>query len=214
MFNALGQFLSTLIFPQRCKSCRKPGQAICSRCIKKIPLASRLSNRKLAVYDYGNFLARNTIRDLKYHRRSDGAKALAISAISYISEYLSDEIQNTSYEEFILVPIPEHSKKMTSRGFNQSALLAKWWAFELKGKVMPLLKKTVFTIPQARLNRTMRLKNVANSMEVEKIVDPDRIYLIIDDVTTTGATFDEGVRALKQSGAKKIFCIALAHGYK
>jgi predicted amidophosphoribosyltransferase len=60
----------------------------------------------------------------------------------------------------------------------------------------------------------MRIKNVEQTMRGIKNIEKDKVYIIIDDVTTTGATFLEAKRALKEIGAKNILCIALAHGYK
>ena len=37
-----------------------------------------------------------------------------------------------------------------------------------------------------------------------------RVCVIVDDVTTTGATFEECKRALKAAGARTVHCVALA----
>jgi predicted amidophosphoribosyltransferase len=40
---------------------------------------------------------------------------------------------------------------------------------------------------------------------------PDATYIVVDDVTTTGATLGAALVALKAAGARKILPIALAH---
>ncbi len=203
-----------IFFPEHCHGCGKPGSALCTTCINTIPLAPDLPAKTFAVFDYGNPLVKWTVRDLKYHRRSERARALADAAIPYIEDYLSDLLQGIGAQPLVFVPIPGHISKARSRGFNQSELLATWWTHAIAGSsVRPLLRKTVFTLPQARLSRSARLKNVAHTMECGSTLDPTQIYVVVDDVSTTGATFDEARRALRVTGARKIICIALAHGY-
>lgn len=43
------------------------------------------------------------------------------------------------------------------------------------------------------------------------MVDPSATYVVIDDVTTTGATLQDAARALTEAGASRIISIALAH---
>ena len=62
-------------------------------------------------------------------------------------------------------------------------------------------------------NKEKRLKNLSNVFEIknsEKIKDKN--IILIDDVSTTGATLEEASRSLKNSGAKKIISLVVAHG--
>lgn len=67
------------------------------------------------------------------------------------------------------------------------------------------------TPPQQGLPRFLRLKNIRGAMQV---VDPERVRgrvcVVVDDVTTTGATFEECKRVLKLAGARAVHCVALA----
>jgi predicted amidophosphoribosyltransferase len=77
--------------------------------------------------------------------------------------------------------------------------------------VPDILRRTRHTKPQQGLERHDRLKNLKNSMEVS---DPakvkGRVCIVVDDVSTTGASFAEAKRALKLAGARDVRCVALA----
>ncbi len=70
------------------------------------------------------------------------------------------------------------------------------------------------TPPQQGLQKYRRLTNVKNSM---RAAGPDarriagRVCVVVDDVSTTGASLAEARRALLQAGARQVECIALAH---
>jgi predicted amidophosphoribosyltransferase len=85
------------------------------------------------------------------------------------------------------------------------------------GEVLVLEKNVLVKIEdtehQARIkDRNVRLKNLAGTFAVK---NPELIakknIILIDDVTTTGATLNEARRTLKKSGARKVIAFTVAH---
>ncbi|MFZ4500444.1 MAG: ComF family protein [Minisyncoccia bacterium] len=195
--------------------CKCPGVSLCKKCLSTIPLSDTIKEPyTFALYDYNNPLVRHSIWALKYRHHTAPAKGLVSYGAPYVSAFLSEVVQSTVPESFILVPIPQHRNKTHERGYNQGRLLAQWLAKSIEGaRVAEVLIKTIPTIPQARIkHKSARIKNIAHSMRASAPLDPRALYIIVDDVTTTGATMNEARRALKAYGGKKIIALSLAHG--
>jgi ComF family protein len=212
MFNTLLHIL----FPESCLGCNAPSTALCAACISSIPLANNPNPLVFALYDYNNPLVQKIVRNFKYHRKASAARALFESGYVHIMEYISESMQSAAIETLYLVPIPQHRTKTLLRGFNQSHKLAVWIKRLLPHAVVQrALIKPIATLPQARTqSRSERAANVAHSMKAKHALDPHALYIVIDDVSTTGATCSEAKRALQEGGAVNILSISLAHGYK
>ena len=212
-------FLQTILhlfYPQRCNGCKRYGIALCRLCLESLPLASTLAKpTDFAVFDYGNKVVRQSVWQFKYYHDASAMRILTRAATPHVAAFIAETVQRSISQPVVLVPIPQHIKKTRLRGYNQSALIATWIAQHIEhSTVVQLLTKTVPTLSQARTkHKSARMKNVAHTMRANASLDSKTIYIVVDDVTTTGATLNEARRALQQNGGKKILSVSIAHGY-
>jgi ComF family protein len=147
---------------------------------------------------------RQAIYELKYRNLRAIAKLLA--------RLLGDYLVSNPVPGEILVPVPLHPKRLRERGYNQSRLLAQ----EL-GKLTNLpvvddcLVRQRHALPQARTSTVAeRRSNVADAFSCRDQRLRGKQVLLIDDVSTSGATLDACARALKGAGAISVWGLVLA----
>ncbi len=109
-----------------------------------------------------------------------------------------------------ITSVPLHSSRQRERGFNQSELLAKALAKQLGIPYQQLLRRSKATKPQANLNHSMRISNVAGAFPSLYPKLKGQV-LIIDDVATTGATLNACASGLKAVGCKSVIGVVLSH---
>lgn len=147
---------------------------------------------------------RQAIHQLKYQN----LRAIAAPLASLLPGYIAD---NPMPGE-VLVPVPLHRKRLRERGYNQSRLLAQ----EL-GKLIALpvvdncLTRQKHTPTQARASTVnQRRGNVADAFTCRDHSLQGRQVLLIDDVSTSGATLDACAAALKAASAISVWGLVLA----
>lgn len=117
-------------------------------------------------------------------------------------------------EATVLVPIPLAPKRLRTRGYNQSELLARALAGRWRIPVVPdLLARTRETPTQTTLTPGTRLANVRAAFAANvqcPMINGHWTLIIVDDVFTTGATLAEAARALEQAGARRIHAVTFA----
>ncbi|MGC9602461.1 MAG: phosphoribosyltransferase family protein [Minisyncoccia bacterium] len=182
--------------------------------------------QSLARYDgslpYHERAVRALVWELKYRARSRAREL----AGAYLAELLLAEAEDT-IGTMLLIPMPMHEARRKERGHNQTELLCEATLKFLGNGKLARKNRLIFAGPfaydpsllvrikntktQQGLERRERLKNVKNSMQV---IHPEQVKgrtcIVVDDVTTTGATFAEAKRALKAAGAAEVRCVALA----
>ena len=111
----------------------------------------------------------------------------------------------------MIVPVPLHRRRYAERGFNQAELIAEALGRLLGQPVVRLLKRTRPTRHQTLQTRLLRWQNVDGAFVVapNAVID-GRPIIIVDDVTTTGATLAACARPLAAAGVQKIYGFAFA----
>ena len=111
--------------------------------------------------------------------------------------------------EFQVVPTPLHKNRIKKRKYNHMELVAEEFC-KLNGYTLncELIKRIKDTKPQYKLSRKERLSNLSDAFEVNISKDQGKPVLILDDICTTGATFEEMINVLHKNGITDIICIA------
>ncbi len=189
-----------------CQTCGMPlqstEQATCARCLAHAPKIARTR----AAVAYGDLTRGLAIR-LKYGRKVAIARTMA----RFMAPLVGD-----SENERLLVPVPLHRTRLWSRGFNQSALVAKELSRRLGIDVQPAaLRRTRRTPPLKGMTASQRKKTVSGAFS---IADEARIrgktIILVDDVLTTGSTAEACARTLQRAGAARVELVSWARVVK
>ncbi len=119
----------------------------------------------------------------------------------------------------ILVPLPLHSGRYRTRGFNQSEDIANVIGRLCGIQVAHILERTVATSSQATLPHTLRSENMKDAFslaipekEYISLAQKKPIIIIVDDVTTTGSTLSSAALALPSIPNVQIWGAVVARG--
>lgn len=113
----------------------------------------------------------------------------------------------------ILIPVPIHKDRMRTRGYNQSELIAKDLAYEIKNIKLEnrVLIKTKNIIAQSSLNKKQRENNIKDVYQIKSVEEViNKKILLLDDIYTTGSTVNECAKILKEAGCKEVGIITIA----
>lgn len=198
------------IYKKKCYFCGRSYESVkmCSKCFDDLDFLSIDINRRVLktdVYCAGVYSKnlQKLIRGLKYHRQKDLAY--------YLAKFMWQYWQRLDLEgDFQIVPVPIFPKRKKQRKYNHMELVATEFA-KMSGYEVNFdcIKRVKDTKPQYKLNKSQRMMNLSNAFEVcaDKIL-PDKKLLIIDDICTTGSTFEEMIKAFNANGICDIVCFA------
>lgn len=208
-----------VLFPPECLACAKGLHTgtLCGACARSIGDAPAITIENVgdgpacyflaAAGRYENRVLRSLIHALKFEGIRDAAEPLA--------GILAHRIKTVPLRlhAFTVVPMPLARPRERERGFNQSHLIAA----RLAGMIgLPfndqVLLRTRHRKPQsATPRRADRIKNIRGCFAAENQGTPvPRHIILVDDVSTSGATFRESARTLIAAGTKHVLALAVA----
>ncbi len=177
-----------------------------------------------ALFPYKDKFIREMIWLLKYRENAHALNLFAALLGESIIAECEEILPFCANPRIILVPIPSTNKRVNERGYNHTLLLSEKMVevygrdfFEIAPDIL-IFGKEIKRQTSCK-NKKEREENMKGAFTISKNKTntnfSGRLVVIIDDVSTTGATFKDAVRALKTLGAannpKQIKCFALSH---
>jgi len=169
--------------------------ALCPRCRR----TRRLVDRARAIGPYDGAL-RKIVHAMKYEGRRSLARPLG-----HLMRIRGDDmLAGVS----CAVPVPLHRSRVGERGFNQALDLAG----QLGVPVVAALRRTRATAMQTGLPAAQRHRNVRDAFALTRAgrALAGATVLLVDDVSTTGATLEACARVLKQAEVAEVRALTAA----
>ena len=108
----------------------------------------------------------------------------------------------------LVMPVPLAYRRLFKRGYNQATLLARPIAKHINAPMDLHSVRRKYKPDMGHKNARQRRENIRGVFMVAKPENVrGKVILLVDDVMTTGATFEELRRVLKRAGARKVYGI-------
>lgn len=212
--------LLATIAPHLCFGCGKTGTVLCDNCkynITSEPFAACIVCGRPAGYEnlcqgchtgYSRaWCVGQRTEVLK--RLLDAYKFERVQAASKVLAELLSERLGRLPPSAVIVPVPTISAHIRQRGYDHMAAIA-WHLVRLQAvPAVPLLARRSSTV-QRGAGRAQRQRQAEQAYRLQRTPDPGATYVLIDDITTTGATLNAAARTLRQGGARAVWAAVLA----
>ena len=233
MIRRIKDFALDMLFPPLCLACgsrllgHEKSQVACGACVASVPrydgvfcpaCLRRIPHGAAPCHPrtryvlapaahYGHETVKKLLWQFKYENWLSAGTPVAHLLTSYLKNLPHD------FSGYEAVPIPLHKNREWNRGFNQASVLASAVAGEFSIPVASgNLVRAKETAAQAdQTDYAAREKNIAGAFHVLRPEEfKNKKIILVDDVTTSGATLAEAAKTLASCGAKSIVAAVVA----
>ncbi len=211
--------LLSLVAPHLCGSCGKIGTLLCDNCkyditseptelcmacgglsgVRGICGKCRVPYQRAWCVGRREDVLRKLVDDYKFEN--------AYAAHRVLADLLSQRIGQLP-PDVTVVAIPSIAAHIRRRGYDHAGVLAKRLARLQKVAYAPLLKRKTAT-RQRGATKSQRIRQAKEAFEVRDRLSGG-IYLLVDDIVTTGATVKYAAQALRDAGASEVWVAVVA----
>jgi ComF family protein len=187
---------------------------VCEACWRSVrPIASLLCPTPHVARAQAAGAYDDTLRSIVHAFKYEGRRSIAAGLAEMMRERGGEVLDGAH----AAVPVPLHPSRRRARGFNQADDLAR----HLGLPVVQALRRIRATATQADLPAAQRHQNVQDAFALTRHavrLKPDAMYepdativvVLVDDVSTTGATLDACAQVLKAGGVFEVRALTAA----
>ncbi|WP_349904332.1 ComF family protein [Parafrigoribacterium humi] len=199
---------SAVLLPIDCAGCGAADRALCATC--RSGLIARIETRVLGdgtrvvtalAYDG---VVRESILAFKHRGRTDVARALAVPLAAAVEA----AVATTDRDGIELAAVPSTRAAFRRRGYAPVAVLLGAAGLG-RASGHGVLSFARDHAQQKLLDRGARQRNLVGAMLAAPSLH-GRVFILVDDVVTTGATLEEAARAIRAAGGEVLCAVALA----
>ena len=221
-------FLNLILFPKSCQGCERLGVEICESCASTLTkvdfdqclVCGNLTTdgdihaycRKDRIYPdkfFCSYIYENLCKKIIVRSKHGPKSYQILRSLVYTRHSIETLIKIPEIDIIIPAPLSQSGGKIA----NHANYIATEISSIIRKPNIDLLIKDKRTKAQKFLNKEQRIQNLKgkimikpNSIDLVK----SKTILVIDDVTTTGATLSEITKVLKQNKAGKVYAFTLA----
>ena len=184
-----------------CKRRLEAGERVCAEC--------ELGFERLEVVGWREGVLKEMIEEYKYRgvRELAGSLAELVVGVMREGEGGADDEQG----RVVVVPLPTIGRHVRQRGLDHTGRLAREVARRMGWECRRVLGRAKDTV-QVGAKKAVREEQAKRAYEVSGKAEAGEVYLLVDDVWTTGASMRAAAEVMRAAGATRLMGVVLATG--